>query len=669
MNRLIERFCLIAAFGVPLAVYFYTAAPAVFWKDSAIFSTAAVTLGIPHSPGFPLWVILGKLFIWLIPQNPARATNLMCGVFGAGAVALFYLCVKKVLEKLAPALGRGYAGEEGTIYCAPTITFTALAAALVFAFGLTVWFQAVRAEVYSLQLLLSVGVVWVALSLDETEVPTRFFHLGVFGWGLSAAVHPLLSVAVLPGLLILGCFRSAGWKKEFSKWGWALALIFLAATVYLFLPLRSSQDPYMNWNQPDSWGRFISVITRKDDWALSITDTPNHLSYPHIMRLAAFLTSEYTAVFWILVLTGILALTHRRPRLGLGVFVLLLSNLFVTLWAAEFNRHNLDLLGYLSFGAGMAVLCAAVGLLASVFWLAGRLPRWTAAIRWAVPALASVLAFFLAAKNWAQANLRYSIWPQKVAESVLNSLPPRAVVVFSTDEILTPFWYLQGALGQRPDVAILLNDVFVRPVLAEQTKRRQPDLAIDLDKRYPFDLSGVQEGFAAFCKQNQRPLFSQSGKQITRWKNFWPAGYLLQYRKDTVSANVGPQVLDFVNRAFFGKPDFSSREILGAEIFNWASYLSKLGAPESNLLLSKAAQFDGDNPRMWMDVGRAYLFSRRFPLAENCFKLALSYDPYWGENYLFLAFVLQAQGKFAEAKEALAEGNLLVPDKLGRVGK
>ncbi|MCI0596070.1 MAG: DUF2723 domain-containing protein [candidate division Zixibacteria bacterium] len=667
MDNRLERFCLLASFVLPLGVYFYTAAPGPFWEDSATFSMAAATLSIPHSPSFPLWVLIGKLFTWLIPQNPARATNLMCGFFGAVGVALFYLCVKKVLLRL----NESFAGEEnqGRIYSAPTVALTALGIALVFAFSQTVWLQAVRAEVYSLQLVLTLSAMLIALSLNETERPTKLFLFAAFLWGLSATVHPLLSISVLPGLLIMGCFKSANWKKELSKWGWVIGLIILAATVYLFLPIRSAQDPYLNWNQPDNWERFWAAVTRSESWPASVASTSFNVSYPNIMRLSVFLLSEYSIVFWALAISGVLALAHYLPRMGLGIFVLLLSNFLVTLWAEEFSPWNLDLLGYLSLGAALAVFSAAVGLLRAVAWLSGRLPRLSSKVGWAAPTLALLIGFLTAEKNWAGADLHQSRWPQKIAEETLRSLPPNAVIVYSSDRLLTTALYQQGALGQRPDVAIVLTIVSIQPLLAEQTRMRHPDLVIDSTSGGLKINTRLRRGFFAFCQKNKRPIFTQLGHHIGDSRYFWPAGYLLQFLPKPVGPEVPKMVLDFVRKTFTGSPDILSKESLQMEIYNWGAYLSKIGAPESNDLLKLAAEYDGENPRTWVTLGKAYLFSRQFPLAETCFKLALSYDPYWGEAYFFLATALQEQGKFDEAKEARSEGGWLVPDKLKPMGQ
>jgi len=657
----------LVSFVLPLGVYFYTAAPGPFWEDSATFSMAAATLSIPHSPSFPLWVLIGKLFTWLIPHNPARATNLMCGFFGAVAVALFYLCAQKILLKLTSPLfvplsiqWRGVRGEA---------SLTALGAALVFAFSQTVWLQSVRAEVYSLQLVLTLSSLLIALSLQERMEPTKSFLLAAFFWGLSLSVHPLLSVSVLPGFLIVGCFRSANWKKELSKWGWVFGLVFVGVSIYLFLPIRSAQDPYLNWNQPDNWERFSAAVTRSDSWPASVASTSSNVSYPNMMRLTAFLLSEYSMVFWVLVVSGILTLAHYLPRLGLGIFVLLLSNLLVTLWAAEFSSWNLDLLGYLSFGAGLAVFSAAVGLFRVAIWLLSRWPRLSPKIGWAVPMLALIFGFLVAGKNWARADLHQSTWPQKIAQESLRSLPPNAVVFYSSDRLLTPALYQQGALGQRPDVAILLTNIFRQSIINEQTRRRYPDLILEPFQIQVAGKKRVKAAFQDFCENNERPIFTQLGYHIADCKNFWPAGYLLQYRPQPVGPEAPKMVVDFVRKTFTGRPDNLSRESLEMEIYNWGAYLSKIGARENEDLLKMAAEYDGDNPRTWVTLGKAYLYARQFPLAETCFKLALTYDPYWGEAYFFLAASLHEQGKFEEAKAARAEGGWLVPDKLKPMGQ
>ena len=75
---------------VYFGLYLLTLCRTVFWYDSAEYVTAAVTLGIPHPPGYPLYTLIGHLFT-LLPIDPAIAVNAMSATFAAIAVAFTYL--------------------------------------------------------------------------------------------------------------------------------------------------------------------------------------------------------------------------------------------------------------------------------------------------------------------------------------------------------------------------------------------------------------------------------------------------------------------------------------------------------------------------------------------------------------------------------------------------
>jgi len=59
-------------------VYFLTLAPSVFFGDSGELTAAAYNLGIAHPPGYPLYLLLGKLVISLLwIGDPAYRMNLL----------------------------------------------------------------------------------------------------------------------------------------------------------------------------------------------------------------------------------------------------------------------------------------------------------------------------------------------------------------------------------------------------------------------------------------------------------------------------------------------------------------------------------------------------------------------------------------------------------------
>src|SRR5215212_10615094 len=74
-----------------LALYVRTLAPALLLGDGAEFQILAATLGIAHPTGYPIYLLLGKLFTWLPIGSIAYRVNLLSASAGALALALLYL--------------------------------------------------------------------------------------------------------------------------------------------------------------------------------------------------------------------------------------------------------------------------------------------------------------------------------------------------------------------------------------------------------------------------------------------------------------------------------------------------------------------------------------------------------------------------------------------------
>jgi hypothetical protein len=205
-----------AATLAALGVYLLTLAPDLTWANAAIdggeLITASATLGIPHPPGYPVYVLLGKLFSLLPLGGVAFRYNLFSAVAAAGAVGLAVLIIASLYPRVRP--------------------MTALAAALLLGFSPLVWSQAVVAEVYALNLLLLAAfllawsrgaVVWSGLWL-----------------GLAMTTH-LTSLLMLP-LLIFG-----GRQKGRSFLGLSIGL-----SPLLLLPLLARGGSPVVWGQPTS---------------------------------------------------------------------------------------------------------------------------------------------------------------------------------------------------------------------------------------------------------------------------------------------------------------------------------------------------------------------------------------------------------------------------------
>src|SRR5688500_1153926 len=80
-----------------LAVYARTLCPTIFTSGAGENVTAVATLGIPHPPGFPLFVLLTKVFTYAIPfGNTAFRVNFFSALCGAAASGMLYVVCRTV---------------------------------------------------------------------------------------------------------------------------------------------------------------------------------------------------------------------------------------------------------------------------------------------------------------------------------------------------------------------------------------------------------------------------------------------------------------------------------------------------------------------------------------------------------------------------------------------
>jgi tetratricopeptide (TPR) repeat protein len=133
----------VLVFVVALVVYLETmAVTASFW-DSGEFIATSVILGIPHSPGTPLYVLVGRVFSMLpLPMTATQRVNFLSVLSGALGVMMAYLVMVAVVRFM---YGEARGGLERFVqYVGPVV------GAMYLAFSDTYWTDATEAEVYAL---------------------------------------------------------------------------------------------------------------------------------------------------------------------------------------------------------------------------------------------------------------------------------------------------------------------------------------------------------------------------------------------------------------------------------------------------------------------------------------------------------------------------------------
>src|SRR5215510_3197091 len=123
-----------------LLLYLITLAPSTAMWDTSEYIAAAYTLGIPHPPGNPLFVILGRVFSILpIASSVAVRINILAAVCSAVAAGMWFLITERVLVGWFPERWQRIVGG--------------VVAAIIGATAFTVWNQSVVNEkVYTVSL-------------------------------------------------------------------------------------------------------------------------------------------------------------------------------------------------------------------------------------------------------------------------------------------------------------------------------------------------------------------------------------------------------------------------------------------------------------------------------------------------------------------------------------
>jgi len=191
-DRRIRIVLFAAVFLVVLVAYLASVAPtASFWDCGELIATACI-YGVPHPPGTPLFVTIGRIFSMLpASREYAFRINLIPVLFGAFSCGLIYLLVIKLISLYANP-------ERRYDKWLPHVAgfFGALACAFAFSF----WDNSVEAEVYGPCVVVALSVLYMALvwrdQLERAGGDNRLMLGAIYLLFLSTGIHftPMMTV-------------------------------------------------------------------------------------------------------------------------------------------------------------------------------------------------------------------------------------------------------------------------------------------------------------------------------------------------------------------------------------------------------------------------------------------------------------------------------------------
>ncbi|HLK30630.1 MAG TPA: DUF2723 domain-containing protein [Puia sp.] len=203
------------------AVYVMTMEPTGSFWDCGEFVSSCYKLQIPHPPGAPMFVLLGRFFIILFGDNPltaARGVNFMSAITSGFSILFLFWSITHFARKLVRKDNQPLDGQQLFIVMAAGVV-----GAVAYTFCDSFWYSAVEGEVYASSAFFTALVFWAILKWeDNADKPgsDRWLIFIFYMMGLSIGVH-LLNLLTIPAIAVVYYFR----RYKPTTWGTIIAFL------------------------------------------------------------------------------------------------------------------------------------------------------------------------------------------------------------------------------------------------------------------------------------------------------------------------------------------------------------------------------------------------------------------------------------------------------------
>ncbi len=487
-------------------LYLLTAARDITVGDSPELITVAVTLGVAHPPGYPLFTMLGHLFSLLPLGHVPFRVNLLsvtCDALTAGVVFLtvWQLCRSQVAAAMA---------------------------ALVLVVNATFWTWSLVAEVFPLNNLLASLFIYALVRWQEKPEQPAALIAAAFVAGLGLANHQTIvllgpACAFVVWHVFRRCRQGDGYRVLRARHVLMAGAAFLLGLLpYLYVPWASARHPEYNWGNVSSLHDLIALVARRSYGSAHLVSTPGYSGGSALLRILALLRS----IGWlgcVLALAGLIQ-AYRRQRwyfwfvliafICVGPFFVAITNLnFATAPSALFVLQRFFLLSHVVIAPLYAFGFLAAG---DLFPESARRGAWrrvgTSVV---LLCLAAITAF-----HHRRVDQSRNTIARTFGDDMFATVEPGSILIATGDGIALPLVYLQQVERTRRDVTLVLLPLLAADWYVGQLRARYRDLHL------PFDRYDAREkNLRTFVEANPGRLICLAGSignDASLNRDYWP---------------------------------------------------------------------------------------------------------------------------------------------------
>jgi Tfp pilus assembly protein PilF len=588
---------------VVFGFYLYTAYPTIPpYRDSGDLIAASHTLGIAHSPGYPLYTLLGKIFVTIIGfGNIAYRINLMSIISTVLTVAIIMYLFKSALAGLIVSM--------------------------IFISSKAMWSLAHVSEMYTMSVLFT---ALLFLIIKNRPLTLKQLYLFSFVFGLGIGVHPTL-VLLLPGFIL---WFWCNIKDKISLRDCITTLLFFAVgfSAHLYLPIRSLQNPLLDWGNPESLRNFVRIVTRAEHGGLKLHPAESKFVWTagsliqHSLLFIKALIGEFTFIGLTAGLIGFYY-SYRRKNLNIILpgFILTGVGFFILANLPPENPTTLPILephlvlpGFLFvLSIGYTFSAVSKGKLRILTFIIGLVFLW------------NLLT------NFREENCRTHYFAYDYGKNLMRTIKPDSIIYDPDDPTTFILTYLKYCENKRDDIKI---GAFFR------TRWGYEKLALLYPEMLPDrEISSAGELVHTIFEYNigKRNIYTDINTKISLPYHTSSNGILYRVKKKRIKSDLeyGKHYWGFyINRGVYNTSmydDFFTQRIF----YYYSSALNNLGLEYDTLRLHHRAQ--------------------------NYYKSALAVDPSLVEAYNNMGTSVYAQKKYDKAIQYFKKALKLKPEDTG----
>jgi tetratricopeptide (TPR) repeat protein len=476
-NSLFLKLIPILLFTTTFIVYSFTACRTnPGFADSDEIITISHLLGVAHPPGYPLQIVITKLFTLLpIPGSIAFKANLTSAFLHSLTTTVLYL----IFSKLLIILDKKSLNSSLLKYAIP------ITGSLLLAFSGPFWLYASVAEVFALNNLLITLTIYSALtwfqistqnlqkSFSKNEIKWLLLTAFLAGLGLS---HVQTFVLLFPGLIIF-LFHTLYKYKLFSRYHFPIfPLIILTIILSFILPnlllfWLNSRQVRVSWFFQNNLSQWFKLITRQDYTGYNLEAGQNYAPYinsinifqnfPGLIFYLKSLFQYFTPISPLLAILGFIYLYKNQKNLFVFILSLLLTTGFIlpifiglpqTIQPDYQTLLGIIIRQYTPSFTIFAII-QGIGLISLINYLKKISQNKYHSIT--TTSILLILVLFSIISNFKLANQRNNNYAQNYSREVLESVKPNSIIICFFDFSCMSLIHAQQVEGLRKDVIIL----------------------------------------------------------------------------------------------------------------------------------------------------------------------------------------------------------------------